>query len=115
MNLQSRQPEPKRSTGSLSGLVIAALGFQLLLCSAASAAHACTGTIDRIPGSVVHALREIVDRQSIQDQNNQVFEPGFCLHDCMLVALSTAEVQTPLPISWLIGLWTLDLPPPAMG
>jgi len=96
----------------MSGLVIAAIGLQLLLCSAATAAHACTGTIDRIESSVVHALREIVDRQIAQDQSVQLFEPGYRLADCSLTASNTASILTCSPTASLAGNWLLNLPPP---
>ena len=115
MNLHNRQSEPKRSTANLSGLVIAALGFQLLLCSAASAAHACTGTIDRIPSSVVHALREIVDRQVAQERQSQVVEPGYRLSDCPLALSSTARVYRVFGADLLAGQGVLNLPPPTLG
>ncbi len=96
----------------MSGLMIAAIGLQLLLCSAATAAHACTGTIDRIENSVVHALREIVDRQIAQDQSVQVFEPGYRLSDCSLAVQSTASNALYSPTGSLAGNWLFNLPPP---
>jgi len=97
----------------MSGLVIAAIGLQLLLCSAASAAQACTGTIDRIESSVVHALREMVERQSTHEQTTQVFEPGFRLVDSELFLSSTAHIFVSNPTEQLAGQWLFNLPPPS--
>jgi len=97
----------------MSGLVIAAIGLQLLLCSAATAAHACTGTFDRIESSVVHALREMVERQSAHEQTTQVFEPGFRLADTSLDESSTPNEFTSIPTAQLAGQWLFNLPPPS--
>ncbi len=99
----------------MSGLVIVALGFQLLICSAASAAHACSGTIDRIPGSVAHAFREIVDRHSNQEQVKKINEPGYRLRDGDLFAKNTAKVEFVSPVSRIGNERLLNLPPPMMG
>ena len=99
----------------MSGLVIVALGFQLLICSVASAAHACSGTIDRIPSSVAHAFREIVDRHAIHEHAKKIFEPGFRLQDCDLAAESSAQVESVSSISKIGDERLLNLPPPMMG
>jgi len=103
----------------MSGLVIAAIGFQLLLCSASSAAMACSGSLDRsarrIPSSVAHAFREIVDRNIIQDQCSRFIEPGFTLLDCPTArpsspATDSLALRVPLSAPWLI-----NLPPPSIA
>jgi hypothetical protein len=96
----------------MSGLVIAALGFQLLLCSAASAAHACSGTIDRIPSSVAQAFREIVDRHAINERSARTYEPGYRLADCSLTQPSSAKIEQIVPTARIAGNWILNLPPP---
>lgn len=110
MHQTIRQPETKRAVGNMPGLVIAAIGLQLLLCSVSSAA---TSTYDRIESSVVHALRDIVDRQIAQEQQVQHFEPGFCLNDTLLKNPNTAPVDVRLSTAQLPGHWLLNLPPPS--
>jgi len=96
----------------MSGLVIAAIGLQLLLCSVTSAA---SSTIDRIPSSVAHALRDIVDRHAAADRAPQIFEPGYRLIDCPLAEYSSPSTQSISPTDQIAGHWILNLPPPPMG
>ncbi len=96
----------------MSGLVIAAIGLQLLLCSVTSAA---SSTIDRIPSSVAHALRDIVDRHAAADRPPQIFEPGYRLSDCPLAESSSPSTQSISPTAQIAGHWLLNLPPPAQG
>jgi hypothetical protein len=107
--------EQRKATGSLSGLVIAAIGFQLLLCTAASAANACSASIDRIPSTVALAIREISDRHSNIDHASYVVPTGYTLSDCnrSTLMLTHDECIDSHSIYLLFGL--IDLPPPAMG
>ncbi len=93
----------------MSGLVIAAIGLQLLLCSVTAAA---SSTIDRIPSSVAHALREIVDRHTTADRPTQILELGYRLTDCPLAESASSSTQSISPTAQLAGHWLLNLPPP---
>ncbi len=93
----------------MSGLVIAAIGLQLLLCSVTAAA---SSTIDRIPSSVAHALRDIVDRHTTSDRLIQIDEPGYRLRDCTLAESSSPSIQSVFPTARIAGHWLLNLPPP---
>lgn len=101
----------------MSGLVVAAIGFQLLL-SVSSAASACSGTLDRsarrIPSSVVHAFREIVERATPAEPA-QIQDPGFRLSDSKSIIPSTAPRAVILPLNRAINIRRLNLPPPMMG
>jgi len=107
--------EQRKPTGSLSGLVIAAIGFQLLLCTAASAANACSVSIDRIPSSVALAIREISDRHSNIDHATCVMPNGFTLSDCNRSTLKLTHDEHIDVLSMNLPFGLLDLPPPAMG
>jgi hypothetical protein len=110
---QNRQSDPKRTPGSMSGLVIAAIGLQLLLCSVTSAA---SSTIDRIPSSVAHALRDIVERHhAAADRPIKNYEPGYRLNDCPLDESASPSTQSISPTAQIAGHWLLNLPPPAQG
>ncbi len=100
-----------------SGIVIAAIGLQLLLCSIASAANAAGDSIDRsarrLPAQMAQALREMVDRSATPA--NQAFRkesPGFTLHDSPPSIPTHAAGQ---PSRALADRWAermLNLPPP---
>ncbi|MFG0314877.1 MAG: hypothetical protein ACF8LL_11945 [Phycisphaerales bacterium] len=100
-----------------SGIVIAAIGLQLLLCSIASAANAAGDSIDRsarrLPAQMAQALREMVDRSTTP--SNQAFReesPGFTLHDSPLTIPSHAAA---VPTHVWEDRWAerlLNLPPP---
>ena len=101
-----------------SGIVIAALGLQLLLCSIATAANAAGDSIDRsarrLPAQVAQALREIVDRSSAQptDANYHEDTPGYNLGD---TPIRSASIAPEHPARVRYDLWsrrTLNLPPP---
>lgn len=94
----------------MSGLVIAAIGLQLLLCSVSSAA---TSTLDRIENSVSHALREIVDRQITKEHHSAIFEPGFRLDDTSRTTTNTASVDVHISTAQIAGHWLFNLPPPS--
>tara|TARA_R110002072_G_scaffold42064_21_gene118965 strand:- start:262524 stop:262925 length:402 start_codon:yes stop_codon:yes gene_type:complete len=108
------------STG-FTGFMIAAIGLQLLLCSAASAAQICTGTLDRtfdrIETSLVEALREIADRQIEQNQPTMpimVYDPGsICLNAPVDEGHEHIE-SFDAPGVERLGLWLLSLPPPVV-
>jgi len=101
-----------------SGIVIATIGLQLLLCSIASAANAAGDSLDRsarrLPAQMAQALREIVDRSSPATPTAFREEsPGFNLGDTPThidpaISSPTACVQLE---SW--SRRTLNLPPPA--
>jgi len=118
MNQIEHHSESKRPIGSMSGLVVAAIGFQLLLGSATWAASACSDTLDRsarrIPSSLVHAFREIVDRHA-STEHGQVFDPGFRLDDCPRSILSLAPVALIQRDHRQDDLRLFNLPPPMMG
>lgn len=101
--------------------MIAAIGLQLLLCSAVNAAQICTGTFDRtfdrIETSLVEALREIADRQIVQNQSTMpivVFETGFIYLDCPLDEEFDSIESFEMPGIERLGLWLLCLPPPTV-
>ena len=112
-------PENPILTSRKSGLVIAAIGIQLLLCSIATAANTCSESIDRsarrLPAQVAQALREIVDR-STHAGNPAALEssPGFRLSDTPLASKAPTESAIVSPIdAW--SRRTLNLPPPAIS
>jgi len=95
--------------------MIAAIGLQLLLCSAANAAQICTGTFDRIETSLVEALREIADRQIVQNQPTMpimVFDPGYINLDAPADDEFDAIKSIDTPCVEHLGQWLLSLPPP---
>jgi hypothetical protein len=101
-----------------NGIVIAAIGLQLLLCSIASAANAAGDSFDRsarrLPAQVAQALREIVDRSATPSHG--VFRedaPGFSLSDTptMIAAANSEHHARPQLDIW--SRRTLNLPPPA--
>ncbi|MGV6813556.1 MAG: hypothetical protein ACWA5W_00950 [Phycisphaerales bacterium] len=101
-----------RSSGNRSGFVIAAIGLQLLLCSIASAADACSGTLDRIETSVAHAIREIVDRQMTCESAVIHDQSGYRLNDCAR-GVSIVSDLLDRAIEQRIPCWLLNLPPPS--
>ena len=100
-----------RSGSGRSGIVIAAIGLQLLLCTVASAAHACSGTLDRLETSVVHALRDMVDRQISAERSNTISQAGYRLNDCELAILPGLEYFRP-SFDQLAPRWHSNIPPP---
>lgn len=103
----------------MSGLVIAAIGFQLLLCSVSSAASVCSEGIDRsarrIPISVAQAFREIVDRHYTHEQTQRLLEPGYQLCECVATEVNLAPSHDGIIVRQCGPIWMLDLPPPTMG
>jgi hypothetical protein len=102
-----------------SGIVIAAIGLHLLICSIATAANACGDSIDRsarrLPAQVAQALREMVDRSSSQTSQHTFIEeiPGYTLSECPVI--SDTGINTPVTRSHQ-SLWARrlhNLPPPA--
>lgn len=101
-----------------SGIVIAAIGLQLLLCSIASAANAAGDSLDRsarrLPAQMAQALREIVDRSTTQSTSAPFREesPGYNLGD---TPLRFAPIAPDRPARAHADEWfrrTLNLPPP---
>lgn len=102
-----------------SGLVIAAIGLQLLLCSIATAANAAGDSIDRsarrLPTQVAQAFRDIVDRSAATTSiPGALGIPGFRLIECRDTAHS---IPTATDTRGVIatGTWArrlLNLPPP---
>lgn len=117
---QSEQQSPARvgvrvcvrSSGNRSGFVIAAIGFQLLLCSLASAADACSGTLDRIETTVAHAIREMVDRQVLCESSLKPDQTGYRLNDCAHDTIIAPD-HLARTIEQQVHCWLLNLPPPA--
>lgn len=109
----SRRAAPKQ------GLVIAAIGFQLMLCTVASAAGACGDTLDRsarrLPAHMAQVLREIVDRHAIAVLQRVQREPGYCLKDCPAELPAQAPMVSCFPARDLLAASLMNLPPPAMG
>lgn len=109
----SRRAAPKQ------GLVIAAIGFQLMLCTVASAAGACGDTLDRsarrLPAHMAQVLREIVDRHATAVLQQVHREPGYRLTDCPAHAPVSAPVDSCFPAGDLLSASLMNLPPPAMG
>ncbi len=112
MNPQSCHFDSKRTSGSMSGIVVAAIGFQLLLCSVTAAA---SSTIDRIPSSVAHALRDIiVDRHAAASRQFHIAESDGVFDDCLITDSSTsAQIERILMADQDLGYWLVNLPPPA--
>lgn len=103
-----------------SGIVIAAIGLQLLLCSIASAANACGDSIDRsarrLPAQMAQALREMVDRSATATPTPFREEsPGYTLRDTP-ITIATHDAGDTLRSReehWARRL--LNLPPPAIA
>lgn len=100
-----------------SGLVIAAIGLQLMLCSIASAANAAGDSIDRsarrLPAQMAQAFRDIVDRSATAHQaTGEDHPPGYRLSECPseMRPIGTHIVAQPCPGNWARRL--LNLPPP---
>lgn len=100
-----------RSGASRSGIVIAAIGLQLLLCTVASAAHACSGTLDRLETSVAHAIRDMVDRQVSVERSMNISQVGYRLVDCDLAISPGLDYFCP-SFDQLAPRWYANLPPP---
>jgi hypothetical protein len=101
-----------------TGIVIAAIGLQLMLCSIASAANAAGDSFDRsarrLPAQVAQALRDIVDRSSTSSQSiYRETSPGFSLSDTptKIPAATAEQFWRPQHMDW--SRRTLNLPPPA--
>jgi len=116
MQRSSTQPE-QNTQARPNGLVIAAIGLQLLLCSLASAAGAAGDTIDRsarrLPAQVAQAFREIAERNCVSESPATDFGPGYCINECPSEIESHAqtEVRGDTARRWARRL--LNLPPPA--
>jgi hypothetical protein len=101
-----------------SGLVIAAIGLQLLLCSLASAAGAAGDSIDRsarrFPAQVAQAFREIAERVSVSEENATDFGPGYRICECpqRLDPLRPATPGGNASDRWARRM--LNLPPPLL-
>ncbi len=103
-----------------SGIVIAAIGLQLLLCSIASAANAAGDSLDRsarrLPAQMAQALREIVDRSTPSTPASyREDSPGYNLGDTP-TAIKASTLDRPDRIrfdNWCRR--TLNLPPPALS
>lgn len=103
-----------------SGLVIAAIGLQLLLCSIATAANAAGDSIDRsarrLPTQVAQAFREIVDRSALPASVRAVRRaPGYRLIECRGTIATAPDAMADRSgvstANWARQL--LNLPPPA--
>lgn len=116
---QANQHPDARRTSPKPGLVIAAIGFQLLLCSLASAAGACSDSIDRsarrFPSHVAQVFKEIVDRHAAGQFEQSIGDTGFRLTDAPASIPTRAPVGEFFPGEMLLGASLLNLPPPAMG
>lgn len=116
MHQQTAQDIPFNQSRK-SGIVIAAIGLQLLLCSIASAANAAGDSIDRsarrLPAQMAQALREMVDRSATS--SNRAFReesPGFTLNDSppSIPPHATGQPSRVWTDHWAERL--LNLPPP---
>ena len=102
-----------------SGLVIAAIGLQLMLCSIATAANAAGDSIDRsarrLPAQMVQAFRDIVDRSaSVQQARVDDPAPGYRLSECPSSMQPQSDRDLPLA---QVSVWArrlLNLPPPTL-
>jgi len=112
------RPESRRPA-QRQGLVIAAIGFQLLLCSLASAAGACSDTLDRsarrLPAQMAQVLREIVERHTAARLEHARRDAGNRLIDCCRLEPTTAPLGPVFAAQRLTLGSLLDLPPPARG
>ncbi len=96
----------------MPGIVVAAIGFQLLLCSVSAAA---SNTIDRIPGAVAHALRDIiVDRHTAPKCQLRIAVPESLLDDDFIADSSPVRIEQAVFTDQIPGYWLLNLPPPAL-
>ena len=103
-----------------SGIVIAAIGLQLLLCSIASAANAAGDSLDRsarrLPAQMAQALRDIVDRSSpATPAPFREESPGYNLSDTPTAIKASTPDHTDRP---RVDVWhrrTLNLPPPKLS
>lgn len=103
-----------------SGIVIAAIGLQLLLCSLASAANAAGDSLDRsarrLPAQMAQALREIVDRSAQSTPAPYREEsPGYNLSDTPTTINASTPDHSDRPCFDIWCRRTLNLPPPALG
>lgn len=112
---QTSKPEPRRAAPR-SGLVVAAIGFHLLLCSIASAAGACSDTLDRsarrLPAQMAQVFREIVDRHASARRDSAIRQQGFRLGECPRRLRCGAPVACRKAPGDTLGLSMLSLPPP---
>ncbi len=118
MHQQTSKPDARRAAPK-PGLVIAAIGFQLLLCSLATAAGACSDTIDRsarrFPGHVAQVFKEIADRHGAAPRDQAGGQPGYRLNDCPRAAHPSAPREARVAAEQPLGAGLLNLAPPAMG
>jgi hypothetical protein len=115
MQHSSAQPE-QPTQARPHGLVIAAIGLQLLLCSIASAANACSDSLDRsarrLPAQVAQAFREMADRTVATTAPATDFGPGYSIDEC---PRAVARVTPTPPTNASAFNWArrlLNLPPP---
>jgi hypothetical protein len=116
--MQRSIPYSEHSTQARSnGLVIAAIGLQLLLCSLASAAGAAGDSIDRsarrLPAQVAQAFREIAERNSVSESPATDFGPGYRLNECPSHIESAFESLDGRDLNDRWARRLLNLPPPA--
>lgn len=101
------------------GLVIAAIGLQLLLCSLASAAGAAGDSIDRsarrLPTQVAQAFREIAERGMISESPEADFGPGYRLGECPDRVVPCVETRTHRDATSRWSRREHNLPPPVLG
>lgn len=99
-----------------NGLVIAAIGLQLLLCSLASAAGAAGDSIDRsarrLPAQVAQAFREIAERKCVSESPATDFGPGYRLSECPVHIESTCAADQGCGSGDRWARQRLNLPPP---
>ena len=99
-----------------SGIVIAAIGLQLLLCSIASAANAAGDSLDRsarrLPAQMAQAIREMVERNHTHSKRIREESAGYSLSETPreLIPLKSIDSAYTRRISWLRC--QLNLPPP---
>lgn len=118
MQRSSISPE-NMSQARPHGLVIAAIGLQLLLCSLASAAGAAGDSIDRsarrLPTQVAQAFREIAERGMVAESPEADFGPGYRLGECPDRVLPSVEICTHRDATQRWSRRQLNLPPPMLG
>ena len=103
---------------SRQGLVIAAIGLHLFICSIASAAGACGDSLDRsarrIPSQVAQAFREIVERGAYTDPIVHEHAQGFTLQECPIsIRPEPQPIYALLQSAWIES--QLNLPPPPIA
>ncbi|MFG0245641.1 MAG: hypothetical protein ACF8MF_06280 [Phycisphaerales bacterium JB052] len=118
MSSSSKQTETTMQARR-SGLVIAAIGLQLMLCSIASAANAAGDSIDRsarkLPAQMAQAFRDIVDRSvSVHQSMGEDHTPGYRLSECPSAVRPVGVLQQGATQTGNWARRVLNLPPPAL-